>query len=160
MRLRHTPSAVVIASFVATLSLAGSGDAPAASLTATVTIPIAGIVDGQPESVSLSGNLLIENTLLRDATLTVPKERLTFKLVNVSGVGMTSDQHYIATGEDRLVRTLAVTDHLDLIFPFYRQSDGPQSARSAMASITLRFDLVTGAVTGATATFAAPKLPG
>jgi hypothetical protein len=147
-------------SFVAALSLAGSGDAPAAALTASITIPISGIVDGQPESVSLSGNLLIESTLVQDPLLTTPKERLTFKLVSVTGVGMTSGQKYVATGEDRLLRLLALSDHLDLMFPFYRQSDGPRSARAAMASITLKFDLVTGAVTGVTATFTSPKLPG
>jgi hypothetical protein len=159
MKLGHAQSAVVMLSFVAVLSVAGSGDAPASALTATVTIPISGIVDGQPESVSLSGNLRIENTLVQDATLTALKERLTFKLVTVSGVGMTSGQTYIATGEDRLLRLLTLSDHLDLVFPFYRQSDGPRSARTAMASITLRFDLRTGVLTGATATFASPKLP-
>jgi hypothetical protein len=159
MKLRHAQSAVVTLSFVAVLSVAGSGDAPASALTSTVTIPISGIVDGQPESVSLSGNLQIENTLVQDATLTALKERLTFKLVKVSGVGMTSGQTYIATGEDRLLRLLTLSDHLDLVFPLYRQSDGPRSARTAMASITLRFDLHTGVVTGATATFASPKLP-
>jgi hypothetical protein len=52
-----------------------------------------------------------------------------------------------------------MTDHLDIMFPFYQASVGPRSARSAMASITLKFDLVTGSITGATATFSSPRLP-
>ena len=159
MRIRHRKSAVAVLSFVAALSLAGSGDAPAAALATSVTVPISGIVDGAPESVSLSGSLLIVSTLVTDATLASPKERLVIKVVNVSGAGLTSGASYVASGEDRLLRQMALSDHIDLMFPFYRTSDGPRSARSAMASITLKFDLVSGALTGATATFAAPKLP-
>ena len=159
MKVRRTKSFVVVLSFLAALSLAGSGDAPAAPLATSVTIPISGTVDGGPESVSLSGNLSIVSTLVTDALLTTPRERLTIKVVDVSGVGLTSGAKYVATGEDRLQRLLALTDHLDLIFPFYPSSDGPRSARSAMASINLKFDLVTGALTGATATFSSLRLP-
>ena len=73
MRIRHRKSAVAVLSFVAALSLAGSGDAPAAALATSVTVPISGIVDVAPESVSLSGSLLIVSTLVTDATLASPK---------------------------------------------------------------------------------------
>jgi len=159
MRTRRTKSAALVVSFFAVLSLAGSGGAPAATLTTSMTVPISGTVDGGPESVSLSGSLSIVTTFVTDPLLTVPKELLTIKVVNVSGVGLTSGATYIATGEDRLTRTLALTDHLDIMFPFYRASIGPRSAQSAMASITLRFDLVTGTLTAATAAFSSPRLP-
>jgi hypothetical protein len=159
VRSRRTKSVLVVLSFLAIVMLAGSGDAPAAAVATSLTIPIAGTVDGAPESVSLSGNLSIMTTLVVDPLLASPKERVTIKVVNVSGVGLTSGAKYIATGEDRLLRTLAMTDHLDIMFPFYQASVGPRSARSAMASITLKFDLVTGSITGATATFSSPRLP-
>jgi len=153
-------SAVVVLSFVGALALAGRGDAAATTLATSVTVPISGIVNGQPESVSLSGSLLIVSTFVTDSTLTTPKERLVIKAVNVSGVGLTSGAKYVATGEDRLLRPLAVSDHIDIMFPFYPATPGgSRSARSAMASITLQFDLLSGALTRATATFSSPKLP-
>jgi len=160
VRSRRTKSALVVLSCLAVALLAGSGDAPAAALATSLTIPIAGTVDGSPESVSLSGSLSIVTTLVIDPLLTSPKERIAIKLVDVSGTGLTSGAQYVAVGENRLLRPLALSDQLDLMFPFYRAPDGQLSARSAMASITLKFDLVTGSLTGATATFSSPKLAG
>jgi hypothetical protein len=160
MTILRTKSAVTVLAFVAVLSIAGSGDAPAASLETRVTIPISGVVDGGTESVSLSGRLLLVSTPVTDVTLTSPRTRLAVTMVGVAGVGLTSGTKYVATGEDRLLRRMAASDHIDVLFPFYRASDGPSSARSATASITLGFDLVTGSVTRATATIVSPKLPG
>jgi hypothetical protein len=93
--------------------------------------------------------------------LATPKVRLAITLVDVSGVGLTSGAKYVAVGEDRILRLLSLSDRLEIMFPFYRATtDGPLSARSAMASMTLTFNLVTGALTGATATFSSPKLAG
>src|SRR5256712_3209954 len=161
MRTRRTKSALVVLSFLAAVLLASSGDAPAVPLATSVAIPIAGTVDGAPESVSLAGTLSIVNTLVIDPLLTSPRERISITLVNVSGVGLTSGAKYVAVAEDRLLRRLALSDHIEIMFPFYPATpDGRLSARSAMASITLKFDLPTGALTGATATFSSPKLAG
>ena len=160
MRTRRTNSAVVVLSFAAALSLLGRGDGSAAALATTVTVPISGTVSGQPESVSLSGNLLIVSTFVTDSTLAVPKERLSLELVDVSGIGLTSGAKYVATGEDRLLRQLALSDHIEIMFPFYpATAGGARSARSAMASVTLEFNLLSGALTRATATFSSPRLP-
>ena len=152
-------SALFVLSCVAVVCLAGSGDAPAAALATSVTIPISGTVEGGAESVSLSGSLRIVSTVVSDTTLASPKERLVVTLVGVSGVGLTSGAQYVATGEDRLLRQLSLSDHIDVMFPFYRASDGPRSARSAAASVTLTFDLLARSLTGATAAFGSPKLP-
>ena len=161
MKSRRSKSILFVLSLVVVLAVAGSGDAPAAALESRLMIPISGTVDGGAESVSLSGSLLIVSTALAaDTTLASPKARLAITVVNVSGVGLMSGAKYIATGEDRLLRPLSLSDHLDVLFPFYRISDGPASARSAMASITLTFDLPARSLKGATATFGAPKLPG
>ena len=104
---------------------------------------------------------MIVSTVVIDPLLTSPKERIAITLVDVSGVGLTSGAKYVAVGEDRLLRRLALSDQIEIMFPFYRATpDGRLSARSAMASITLKFDLPTGALTGATATFSSPKLAG
>jgi hypothetical protein len=161
MRTRRTKSALIVLAFLAAVLLAGSGDVPAAALATSLSIPIAGTVDGAPESVSLSGSLSIVSTVVIDPLLASPRERTVIKLVDVSGVGLTSGAKYVAVGEDRLLRLLTLSDQVEIMFPFYRATpDGRLSARSAMATITLKFDLLTGSLTGATATFAAPKLAG
>jgi hypothetical protein len=161
MKSRQSTTILFVLSFAAVLGVAGSGDAPAAALESRLTVPISGTVDGGAESVSLSGSLLIvSEAIAADTTLASPKARLAIAVVNVSGVGLMSGAKYVVTGEDRLLRQLSLSDHLDVLFPFYRVSDGPASARSAMASITLTFDLTARSLKSATATFGAPKLPG
>ena len=160
MKSRQSKSARFVLSCVAALCLAGTGDAPAAALETSLTIPVSGTVDGGAESVSLSGSLRIVSTVVSDATLASLKARLAITLVDVSGVGLTSGAQYVAAGEDRLLRQLSLSDHIDVMFPFYRTSDGPRSARSAAASVTLTFDLLARSLTGATATFGSPKPPG
>jgi hypothetical protein len=159
MKSRQSTSAVFVLSCVAAICLAGSGDVPAAALETRLTIPISGTVDGGPESVSLSGSLRIVSTVVSDVALVSPKVRHTITLDGVSGIGLTSGARYVATGEDRLLRPLSVSDHIDVMFPFYRASDGARAARTAAAAITLTFDLPAQSLTGATATFGAPKLP-
>jgi hypothetical protein len=160
MTIFRMKSALAVLGFAAALAVLGSGDAPAATIDSSLAIPISGIVNGGPESVSLSGRLVIVSTLVTDVTLATPKVRLAISIAGVSGTGLTSGTMYVAGGENRLLRRLALSDHVDVMFPFYRSSDGPRSARSAMASITLGFDLATGSITRATAAFSSPKLPG
>jgi hypothetical protein len=160
MKSRQSTSARFVLSWVAAVCLAGSGDAPAAALETSLTIPISGTVNGGAESVALSGSLRIVSTVVSDTTLASPKERLVITLVGVSGVGLISGAQYVATGEDRLLRQLSPSDHVDVMFPFYRIGKGPRAARSAAASVTLTFDVRARSLTGATATFGSPKLPG
>lgn len=140
------------------------GDTPALaqSLTSSLTIPIAGTVNGLTESVSLSGSAEIVSTLVLDPLLgTLPRELISIKLINVSGLGLSTGTSYVATGEDVLLRLLATSDLIEITFPFYPDTpDGASSARSALASITLNFDLLTGALTGGTAGFSTPSFPG
>lgn len=142
--------------------LAATADVPAAVLTSSVTIPVAGIVNGLPESVSLSGSVNIVSRLSSDPLLgEAMRNRVTIKLVNVSGVGMTSGASYVAAGENTMMRLGSTSDQFEVMFPFYRNTtDGPLSARSAMVSIALKVDLLSGSIGGATASINTPKLPG
>jgi hypothetical protein len=160
METHRRTSAVFILSLLAAILVMTRADVPAAALATTVTVPIAGTVDGGPESVSLSGSIRITSTFVADPLLDAPRERLAIKVVNVSGVGLTTGAKYIATGESNLVRRLALLDQFEIMVPFFPAARGPLSARSAMASLTLRFDLTTGALTKATARLSAPKLAG
>jgi hypothetical protein len=150
--------AAAILSVLAVVLLAGRADVPAAPVAGTTMLPIAGTVDGLPESVSLAGSIRIVNTMIIDPILPTPLERLSLTLVKVGGVGLTSGAKYVATGENTIVRPLAATDQLEMTFPFYRSTpDGRMSARAAMATISLTFNLTTGAVSAAKATFSTPR---
>ena len=143
--------------------LTGSVSAPAAPFTSTVTVPIAGMVTaGQSENVTLSGSVQILSTVAVDQLLgNPPRERLSIKLVNVSGVGLSTGTTYVAKGEQSLLRVLVLSDLIEITFPFFPNTpSGASSARSALASITLKFDLLTGALTGATARFSSPNFGG
>src|ERR1051325_4563994 len=109
---RHT--ALVVLSLLAAIVLAGSGDAPAAALATRLAIPIPGTGDGAPESVSLSGTLQIVSTVIIDPLLSAPRSRMAVTLVDVTGTGLTSGLTYVAVGENRLLRRLVPSDHVDL----------------------------------------------
>jgi hypothetical protein len=161
MDAHRRTSAVLILLLLAAILLTTRADLPAAGLATSVTVPIAGIVDGAPESVSLSGSIQITSTFIMNPLLATPRELLAITIVNVSGVGLTTGANYVATGESNLLRRLAILDQFEIMVPLFPATpDGPLSARSAMASITLTFDLTTGALTGATARLSAPKLAG
>ena len=127
-------------------------------LESSLTIPIAGTVDGVTESVSLSGSAEIVSTLVLDPDFaTLPREIISIKLVNVSGVGLLTGASYVAEGEDVMMRLLAAEDLLEITFPFHPDTPGGEDlARSALASITLNFDVLTGALTDGTAGFSTP----
>jgi len=152
----------IVLSILTVMLLAATADVPAAVLTSSVTIPVAGVVNGLPESVSLSGSVTIVSRLSSDPLLgEAMRNRLTIKLVNVSGVGMTSGRSYVATGENTMMRLGSISDQFGVMFPFYRNTAaGPMAARSAMVSITLKVDLLSGAIGGATASISTPRLGG
>jgi hypothetical protein len=156
---RSTSFALVVALLTAVL-LATRADVPASALSPRISVAIVGTVDGRPESVALAGTIEIANLLVTDANGTSPKERLSMKLVGVSGAGVLTGAKYVASGEENLVRPLVASDHIEVMFPFFRATaDGPLSARSAVASIVFNFDLLTGAITKATASFSTPTVP-
>lgn len=157
---RSTSTVLRVATAVA-LVLATRADLPAAVARTVVNVPIAGIVSGGPESVALAGTIAIVATPVTDQVDNSPKQRLALKLVDVSGAGLVSGAKYVAAGEDSLVRPLAASDRIEIMFPFFPATvDGPLSARSAAASIGLTFNLLTGGITEANASFSAPAVLG
>lgn len=130
----------------------------AAPLTSTINIPIAGTVNGPTEAIAFSGTAKIASTFVLDLLLgEVPREIITIDLVNVSGVGVLTGTRYVATGHNTLLRPLATSDTLEMTFPFFPATPGGTSqARSLLASFSLNFNLLTGGLTGGTASFSTP----
>ena len=159
MRTGRSTSFPLVVALLTGVLLGTRADVPAAALTPRISVPIVGTVDGRPESVALAGTIEIANVLVTDTNGSSPKERLSLKLVGVSGAGVVSGAKYVASGEESLVRPLVASDHIEVMFPLYRATaDGPLSARSVAASIVFNFDLLSGAVTKVTASFSTPKV--
>ena len=161
MRPRTFVNGIVLSALTAML-LTAAADVPAAVLRSSVTIPVSGIVNGQPESVALAGRVTIVSRLSSDPLLgEAMRNRITITLVNVSGIGLTSGAAYTATGEDTIMRLASTSDQFEVMLPFYRATtDGPLSARSAAVAITLNVNLRTGALGRATASISTPTLAG
>ncbi len=134
--------------------------ATAALAASTVVIPISGTVDGLPEGVYFSGLAEITSTLVTDPDLgTPPGVMLSIDLHNVVGQGLSTGTNYGSSAQDHVIRRLVPSDLIEIAFPFYPSAPGGESsARGALASFSLTFDLGTGAVTGGGATVSSPGL--
>jgi hypothetical protein len=159
MRTCRPTSFVLVVALLTGVVLATRADVPAAAVGPRISVPIVGTVDGRPESVALAGTIEIASLLVTDTNGSSPRERIALKLVGVSGAGVVTGAKYVASGEENLVRPLVASDQIEVMFPFFRATvDGPLSARSAAASMVLNFDLLSGTITKATATFSTPKV--
>jgi hypothetical protein len=140
-RALFTPAALLLAAI--------AGGTPAQSVDALV--PIAGIVSGQPESVAFSGQAQIRSRLAPDPDFGSPTFVLTIDLSGVSGVGSSTKAKYVVSTQAIVQRRVAGSHRLEVTFPFMKSdSTDLTSARSAVASFAVDFDVNTGAVTGAT----------
>jgi len=120
------------------------------------TLPIKGIVTGQPESVSFSGNAQITSRLARDPDFGRPVLLLTIDLSAVSGVGSSTKAKYVIASQELVQRHLAPSHRVEITFPFVKNGMGMSATRTGVASFAFDFDPNTGAVTGATGNVSSP----
>jgi hypothetical protein len=121
-------------------------------------VPIRGIVGGQPESVSFSGQARIRSVLVRDPDFNRPSLLLTIDLSGVSGVGSSTKAAYVIPIREMLQRRVAGSHLLKITFPFLKKgATDLTTARAGMASFALEFDMDTGAVTGASGNVESPS---
>ena len=146
---------------VAILSLS-SGLALAVRSAATVTtltVPVAGIVSGVPESVSFSGTAQVS---AQPTSIRIPgghrKFVVSVDLQGVSGRGLTTGATYLAGAQPNLTRPFGPSDVVELTFPF-APAGTPATAvvRTAVVTFNLAYDASTGTLIAATASLAAPK---
>jgi hypothetical protein len=120
-------------------------------------VSIAGIVSGQPESVSFSGQAQIKSRLVRDPDFGKPSLLLTIDLSSVSGVGSSTKAAYVIPSAENVQRPLAASHRVEITFPFLKSGvKDPTTARSGVASFAFDFDVNTGAITAATGNVASP----
>jgi len=126
--------------------------------TASVSgVAIKGIVSGQPESVSFSGQAQISSRLVQDPDFGNPVLLLTINLGSVSGVGSSTNAKYVILGPENVQRHLAPSHRVEITFPFMRSGGSNSSARTGVASFALSFDVNTGLVTSAAANVSSPS---
>jgi len=146
-RALFTPAALLLAAM--------AGGAPAYA--ADALVPIQGVVSGQPESVSFSGQAQVKSRLVPDPDFGKPSLLLTIDLSSVSGVGSSTKATYVISTQELVQRRLAGSHVVEITFPFMKSSSTDvSSARSGVASFALDFDLNTGAVTNATGNDSSP----
>jgi hypothetical protein len=123
----------------------------------TSGVSIKGIVTGQPESVSFSGQAQIASRLVQDPDFGNPVLLLTIDLSSVSGVGQSTKAKYVVPSQELVQRHLAPSHDVEITFPFVRSGTDGLSARTGVARFALSFDPSTGAVTSATGKVASPS---
>ena len=127
------------------------------STSSASTVSIKGIVSGQPESVSFSGNAQINSRLARDPDFNRPVLILTIDLGSVSGVGSSTRAKYVIPSKELVQRHVAPSHQVEITFPFMKSGSDGSSARTGVASFAFSFDTSTGAVTSASGNVASPK---
>jgi hypothetical protein len=167
MKMRQAFLTPVAASVLIALTGLQAGAQEALMLSAPVTtnlatastsgVSIKGIVTGQPESVSFSGQAQIGSRLVRDPDFGRPVLLLTIDLSSVSGVGQSTKAKYVVPTQELVQRHLAPSHDVEITFPFVRSGTDGLSARTGVASFALSFDPSTGAVTSATGKVASPN---
>jgi len=136
------------------------GFAPAVhAQAASKTVPIAGTVSGQPESVSFSGAARIDVTEAADnLSGSVPRMVVSITLIDVSGRGSSTGATYLLSGQTTLTRRLSANDLIEVTFPFFvRGSPAVAVTRTAVASLSYSYDPKSGRLVSADASLAAPK---
>lgn len=124
----------------------------------TSGVTIKGIVSGQPESVSFSGQAQVSSRLVQDPDFGRPVLLLTVNLGSVTGVGSSTKAKYVIASQEVVQRHVAPSHSVEVTFPFMKSgSTDMGSARTGVASFALSFDTSTGAVTSAAGNVKSPS---
>ena len=125
--------------------------------TSTFTVTAAGSVTTPAESVAFSGPIQIASTIVPD-----PAGGPTTAVVNIdarqlTGLGAITGTAFLNSGQANLTRTLVASDVIQTTFSFFPSGPGGfLKPRTAVLNLTLTYDLISGALTAATASIATP----
>jgi hypothetical protein len=125
----------------------------------SVSVPVAGVVFGLPESVFFTGTAQISvRPADADAPGAIRRVVVSIDLGELSGVGLSSRTAYVAGGLVNLTRALKPGDVLQTTIPFTTRGGDVSTARTALATFALKFDMASGMLTAATAFVTASTL--
>jgi hypothetical protein len=121
-------------------------------------VPVAGVVTGTPESVTFSGQALVQSVLVQDPDFGRPSLLVTVDLSSVSGVGSSTKAKYVVAAREVVQRRLASSQRVVFTFPFSRSGTTTIPPRAGVMSMAFDVDLNTGAVSRVTANVGSPPL--
>jgi hypothetical protein len=151
---------VVLSLFAILAGVPSSGIAATPPTPTTLLIPVTGTVLDVPENIFLVGVARITSTPLATRIPGRPRVVLSIDLLAVAGQGLSTGTKYFSTGEASLTRLLVPSDLVEMTFALVPSGPaGVLSARTALASFALGFDLTTGALTAASGKLAAFQPP-
>lgn len=161
MKTRRALFMTIVLSLVAAstaILVQESASGGAASAPTTLFVPISGTVAGSPESVYLVGLAKITSTPAMSTSGLPLGVTLFVDFTNVVGHGLSSGTTYVSKAQSVVVRQFTASDLVEIAFPVFPSGpDGFLSARPALASFSLTYNVMTGQLTTGTAVLAAPN---
>jgi hypothetical protein len=137
--------------------LLAAGPAFAQTATSSFILTVSGTVGtalpslNGPELINCTGPVKIATAAVTDPVLP-PGVVVTVDVRGLSCVGQTTGATYINTGLTNLTRLLLPTDVVKTTFAIYpNTAGGYMNARTAMVTLDLAYDTITGALTSASA---------
>jgi hypothetical protein len=170
MMNRRTPSATVsaIARVLAGVLVLGASAAHAQSANSARATPLdgtftpasgGGAVDPAAENVHCTGDVQLGTKAVNDPSLP-PGIVLSVDATGLTCAGQATRGKYVTDSSETLTRLLVPSDVVQTTLAFHKATpNGFLTAKTALLTLNLTYDPVTGALTGATATlgdFVAP----
>lgn len=133
---------------------AQTSTAPDAPVDSSITLAVKGSVSDPNGSVTVTGNVIITSRRVIDNTSTTTPAVVLLdldfsQLKGTSGSTKTTLKTYVTGGNHaEEIRPFQDTDTIIVTIPYYDSTKGAMSARTMLATATLKFDIVTGKLTG------------
>jgi hypothetical protein len=137
------------------LSLAVPAAWAQATSFSSFTFTLAGTVAGGSEAVTCSGPVKVTAMVVKDPSMP-PNAIVSLDTSSLACTGAKTGATYLNSGEATLTRLLGPTDQVQAAISLYPDTpNGFMRARSGVATLSLRYDVAAGALTGVTGTLAA-----
>ncbi|WP_044872954.1 hypothetical protein [Pseudomonas sp. LFM046] len=160
---RFPPALLAFAGLVAVLESSSAASSRSSTnafqrRTDVKTVPIAGTLAGKTEDIDINGTARIISTAFTDDDPgALPGVFLLIDIIEATGVGQQSGTLYLVHGENQVLRLLVATDVVELTFPISPANAKKSSAtETVLATFQLTFDVDSGQLTAATASFSTP----
>jgi hypothetical protein len=123
----------------------------------TFTVQASGTVTTPAEAVAFSGPIQISSTIVTDAAGGPPTSVVNIDARQLSALGATTGTVFLNSGQANLTRPLVASDVIQTTLSFFPGGPGGfLKPKTAVLNLTLTYDLLTGALTAATASIATP----
>jgi len=152
------PAALAQTAISASTTTSTSTSSTTTSTTTAAAVSVNGIVSGQPESVSFSGQVRLNAKVVTDPDFgNPPTVVLSIDLSSITGVGSSTGKKYVVANQETLNRRLSAADTVQVNFPFYPSGGSAMSSRIGTASLNLSFNVNTLQLTAASGEITSPQ---